>query len=51
MAKVILQEYLAQTNDICKITDAVYAIGRNIEEHMGINKEERLPTKQQNKWK
>ena len=40
MTNVILEEYLAQTNDICKITDAVYAMGRNIEEHMGIKKED-----------
>ena len=36
---------MGQTNDISKITDAVYAVGRNIEERMGIKK------KKQNKWK
>ena len=45
MANVIPEEYLAQTNDISKITDAVYAMGRKIEERMGIKK------KKQNKWK
>ena len=44
MANVIPEEYLARTNDICEITDAVYAMGRNIEERMGIKK-------QQKKWK
>ena len=40
MANVILEEYLAQTNDICKITDAVYTVGKNIEERMGIKKKD-----------
>ena len=40
MPNVILEEYLAQTNDSCKITDAVYAMGRNIEKHMGIKKKD-----------
>ena len=40
MANVILEEYLVQTNDICKITDAVYAVGKNIEECMGIKKKD-----------
>ena len=38
MPNVILEEYLAQTNDICKITDAVCAMGKKIEERMGIKK-------------
>ena len=40
MANVIPEEYLARTNDICEITDAVYAMGRNIEERMGIKKKD-----------
>ena len=40
MANVILEEYLAQTNDICKITDAMYAMARNFEERMGIKKKD-----------
>ena len=40
MANFILEEYLAQTNDICKITDAVYAMGKNIEERVGIKKKD-----------
>ena len=40
MANVIPEEYLARTNDICEITDATYAMGRNIEEHMGIKKKD-----------
>ena len=40
MANVILEEYLVQTNDICKITDAVYALGRNTEERMGVKKKD-----------
>ena len=39
-ANVTLEKYLAQTNDICKITDAVYAMGRTIEELMGIKKKD-----------
>ena len=31
---------MAQTNDICKITDAVYAMGRNTEERMGVKKKD-----------
>ena len=38
MANVIVEEYLVQINGICKITDAAYAMGRNIEERMGIKK-------------
>ena len=46
MANVILEEYLAQTNDICKIIDAMYAMGRNIAERMGIkNKDYRRNNK------
>ena len=46
MANVILEEYLVQTNDICKITDAVYAVGKNIEERTGIkNKDNRRNNK------
>ena len=46
MANVILEEYLAQTNDIYKIIDAVYAMGRNIAERMGIkNKDYRRNNK------
>ena len=40
MANVTLEKYSAQTNDICKITHAVYAMGRNIEERMGIKKKD-----------
>ena len=40
MANVILKEYLAQTNYICEITDAVYIMGRNIQERMGIKKKD-----------
>ena len=40
MANVILEEYLAQTNEICKIIDAVYAMGKNIEERMGTKKKD-----------
>ena len=40
MANVILEEYLAQTNNICKTTDAVYAMCRNIEKLMGIKKKD-----------
>ena len=40
MANVILEEYLAQANDMCKVTDAMYAMGRSIEEHMGIKKKD-----------
>ena len=36
MTNVTLEAYLAQINDICKITDSVYAMGKNIEELMGI---------------
>ena len=38
MANVIVEEYLVQINGICKITDAAYAMGRNIEERVGIKK-------------
>ena len=31
---------MEQTNDICKITEAVYAMGRNTEERMGIKKKD-----------
>ena len=40
MATITQEEYLAQTNDICKIADAVYAMGKNIEERMGIKKKD-----------
>ena len=40
MANVIPEEYLARANDICEITDAVYAMGGNIEERMGIKKKD-----------
>ena len=40
MANIIVEEYLAQTNDTCKITDAVYTMGRNTEERMGIKKKD-----------
>ena len=40
MANIILEESLAQTNDICKLTDAVYAMGKNIKERMGIKKKD-----------
>ena len=40
MGNVILEKYSVQTNDICKITHAVYAMGRNIEERMGIKKKD-----------
>ena len=40
MANVILEEYLVQTNDIYTITDAVYEMGKNIEERMGIKKKD-----------
>ena len=31
---------MEQTNSICKITEAVYAMGRNIEDCMGIKKKD-----------
>ena len=40
MANIILEEYLVKVNDIRKTTDAVYAMGRNIEERMGIKKKD-----------
>ena len=40
MTNVIPEEYFARTNDICEITDAVNAMGRNIEERMGIKKKD-----------
>ena len=36
---------MAQTNDICKIIDAVYAMDRNIAERMGIKKDYRRNNK------
>ena len=40
IANAIPEECLAQKNDICKITDALYALGRNIEERMGRKKKD-----------
>ena len=35
-ANRILQQHPSDTNDICKVVDAVYAIGRTIEERLGV---------------
>ena len=35
-ANRILQQHLSDTNDICKVVDAVYAIGRTIEERLAV---------------
>ena len=35
-ANRILQQHLSDTNDICKVVDTVYAIGRTIEERLGV---------------
>ena len=40
-ANKILKEYLDDTNDICKVVDAVYAMGRTIEERKGLKRKEK----------
>ena len=37
-ANKVLEQHLSNTDDICKIEDAVYAMGRTIEERMGIKR-------------
>ena len=37
-ANKVLEQHLSNTDDICKIVDAVYAMGRTIEERMGIKR-------------
>ena len=34
----MLEQHLSNTDDICKIVDPVYAMGRTIEERMGIKR-------------
>ena len=45
-ANKILENYLGETDDICKVIDAVYAMGRTIEERSGIKREKGTITKQ-----
>ena len=45
-ANKILENYLGETDDICKVIDAVYAMGRTIEERSGIKREKGTKTKQ-----
>ena len=35
-ANRMLQQHVSDTNDICKVVDAVYAIGRTIEERLRV---------------
>ena len=37
-ANKVLKKHLSNTDDVCKIVDAVYAMGRTIEERMGIKR-------------
>ena len=37
-ANKVLKQHLSNTDDICKIVDAVHAMGRTIEERMGIKR-------------
>jgi hypothetical protein len=34
----VLEKHLSNTDNVCKIVDAVYAMGRTIEERMGIKR-------------
>ena len=37
----VLEKHLSNTDDICKIVDAVYAMGRTIEERLGLKRGEK----------
>ena len=37
----VLEKHLNDTDDICKIVDAVYAIGRTTEERLGLKRGEK----------
>ena len=37
-ANKVLEKHLGNTDNVCKIVDAVYAMGRTIEERMGIKR-------------
>ena len=47
-ANKILENYLGETDDICKFIDAVYAMGRTVEERSGIKRKKGTKTKQGN---
>ena len=41
----VLEKHLSNTDDICKIVDAVYAMGRTIEERLGLKRGEKKKKK------
>ena len=45
-ANKIIKNYLGETDDTCKVIDAVYAMGRTMEKRTGIRREKGPNTKQ-----